>query len=181
MCRDQHLAISLAASVLFLLVPAEAQGPSVVGSSGWWPTTGTGAGRRLSYSHKQIPFQKLTQINHAGLSFNSDGTLSVPDGFLERELISEAHAAGVKVLLLVGGPFMSLEAHNGRDLAGWFADVHRGNGYDGVDVDWEYPSSPSDTDTFYALMTGLRRTFSPYTRFRPMCRPGADTDTMWRE
>jgi Glycosyl hydrolases family 18 len=37
------------------------------------------------------------------------------------------------------------------------------NGYDGVDIDWEYPASALDESTFHSLMLKLRTTFSsPY-------------------
>ena len=48
---------------------------------------------------------KLTHINHAGVSFDANAKLVVPKGFLEPELIERAHAAGVKVMLLLGGDF----------------------------------------------------------------------------
>ena len=64
----------------------------LVGDYGYWSRTQT-----PPYSAAQIPFNKLTHINHAGVSFSADGTLSVPQGFLEPELITLAHANGVKV------------------------------------------------------------------------------------
>jgi GH18 family chitinase len=35
------------------------------------------------YSSAQIPFRKMTHLNHAGVSFNSDGSLSGPRVGLE--------------------------------------------------------------------------------------------------
>jgi len=77
----------------------------VVGDYGYWSKFQTPA-----YGAAQIPYSKLTHINHAGVSFDADGNLSVPDGFLEPVLNHRAHAAGVKVLLLLGGDFSGLEA-----------------------------------------------------------------------
>ena len=58
----------------------------VVGDYGYWSRTQT-----PPYSAAQIPFEKLTHINHAGgVSFNADGSLSVPDGFLEPRLLTSA-------------------------------------------------------------------------------------------
>src|SRR5579871_6605987 len=76
----------------------------LVADYGYWSRTQT-----PPYSAAQIPFSKLTHINHAGVGFNADGSLSVPSGFLEPALISRAHAAGVKVMLLLGGDFTGLE------------------------------------------------------------------------
>ena len=142
-----------------IMLPAQAQQPflkRLVGDYGYWSRTQT-----PPYSAAQIPFGKLTHINHAGAGFNADGSLSVPDGFLEPALIRKAHAAGVKVLLLLGGDFTGLETTTGG-LETLLANLQTfiiTNGYDGLDIDWEYPSSTTDTQTFYALMTGLRRIF----------------------
>jgi chitinase len=147
---------------VFALTPSvRGQNPTplpkrLVGDYGYWSRTQT-----PPYSSAQIPFQMLTHINHAGVNFVADGSLTVPSGFDEPELILKAHAAGVKVLLLLGGDFTALDG-NPTVLATllkntWAFVVERG--YDGVDIDWEYPASTQDTDTFAALMTGLRETF----------------------
>ena len=143
------------------MLPAHAQTipKRLVADYGYWSRT-----QVPPYSAAQIPFSKLTHINHAGVGFNADGSLTVPagpDGFLEPALIVKAHAAGVKVLLLLGGDFTGLETTSGglaTLLANLQTFIHT-NGYDGLDIDWEYPASPLDTQTFNALMTGLRNTF----------------------
>jgi len=61
------------------------------------------------YDVAQIPFDKLTHINHAGVPWDANGVLQVPDGFVEPDLISKAHATGVKVMLLTGGDFAAAE------------------------------------------------------------------------
>ncbi|MGC2259749.1 MAG: hypothetical protein WA594_15680, partial [Candidatus Sulfotelmatobacter sp.] len=77
----------------------------LVGDYGYWTRT-----QVPPYSAAQIPYHKLTHINHSGVSFNADGSLTVPTGFLEPKLISMAHASGVKVLLLIGGDFTGVES-----------------------------------------------------------------------
>ncbi|HTQ53855.1 MAG TPA: glycoside hydrolase family 18 protein [Bryobacteraceae bacterium] len=141
------------------LMPLQAQ-PAfpkrLVGDYGYWTRTQTPA-----YSAAQIPFHMLTHINHAGVGFNADGSLNVPSGFLEPALISRGHAAGVKVMLLLGGDFTGMETTSGglQNLLANLQTFITANGYDGLDIDWEYPSSTKDTQLFYALMNGLRRTF----------------------
>ena len=143
------------------MLPAHAQQPMpkrLVADYGYWSRTQT-----PPYSSAQIPFGKLTHINHAGVGFNADGSLSVPSSppFLEPALIIKAHAAGVKVLLLLGGDFTGLETTTGglQTLLANLQTFITTNGYDGLDIDWEYPGSAADTQMFYTLMTGLRHTF----------------------
>jgi chitinase len=140
------------------MLPAQAQqSPKrLVADYGYWSRTQT-----PPYSSAQIPFQMLTHINHAGVGFGAHGSLSVPSGFLEPDLISKAHAAGVKVLLLLGGDFPGLETNGDalQTLLTNLQDFITANGYDGLDIDWEYPQSPADQEMFYRVMTGLRRTF----------------------
>ncbi len=131
----------------------------VVGDYGYWSKYQTPA-----YGAKQIPYKKLTHINHYGVSFGSDGSLSVPDGFLEPELIRKAHKAGVKVLLGIGGDFGALDGNPNltATLVGNLWDFISQNGYDGIDIDWEYPTA-DETDTFYGLMQDLRNTLTSPT------------------
>ena len=115
------------------------------------------------YSHAQIPYHKLTHINHAGVSFNADGSLSVPQGFIEPELNNRAHAAGVKVMLLLGGDFPGIEASGAVqtlvDNVAAFEEQYR---YDGVDLDWEYPETTTDRRFLVDLMARLRKSNSSY-------------------
>jgi chitinase len=128
----------------------------LIGDYGFWSRTQT-----PPYSSAQIPFNKLTHINHAGVSFAADASLLVPDGFLEPELIQRAHAAGVKVLLLLGGDFPAISANPALipvlvgNLQTFLTHYH----YDGVDIDWEYPESSADRSAFIALFQQMRAVF----------------------
>ncbi|MGO9862667.1 MAG: glycoside hydrolase family 18 protein [Terriglobales bacterium] len=152
---------------LLLSSPAKAQSPAdatgaastlskrLVGDYGYWSKY-----QDPPYGAKQIPYGKLTHINHAGVGLNADGTLSVPDGFLEPTLLRKAHKAGVKVMLLLGGDFTGLETPGVLDLAvGNLWTLISENGYDGLDIDWEYPETGQDRKTFFALMAALRSAF----------------------
>ena len=113
------------------------------------------------YDVAQIPFHKLTHINHAGVPWLADGSLSVPTGFVEPDLISKAHAAGVKVLLLTGGDFAAAE-NDPHVLDAVVANLQAfvtANDYDGLDVDWEFPSNATDMNFFITLMTRFRAVF----------------------
>jgi chitinase len=130
----------------------------LVGDYGYWSRT-----QNPSYSAAQIPFEMLTHINHDGVSFNADGSLSVPNGFLEPELLTRAHAKGVKVLLLIGGNFPGVEASGALlTLIENLTDFAAKHDYDGFDIDWEYPETTQDRDFFVELMAGLRETSPNY-------------------
>jgi chitinase len=103
----------------------------------------------------------LTHINHFGVSFGSDGTLYIPDGFVEPTLMRKAHKAGVKVLLGLGGDFSALDGNPNLTaiLVGNLRTFIDEKGYDGVDIDWEYPTT-EESNTFYGLMLALRTAFA---------------------
>lgn len=119
------------------------------------------------YTAAQIPYSKMTHISHAFLLLNGDGDgrLFVDPGLLEPELIANAHAAGVKVMISIGGadPVQATAFHRmAADEAArrrFARNVHRfmaDNGYDGVDIDWEVPNAPDDTLPCILLMQALR-------------------------
>jgi len=125
----------------------------VVGDYGYWSKY-----EDPPYGAAQIPYHKLTHINHAGVSFDAYGSLSVPQGFIEPELNNSAHAAGVKVLLLLGGNFNGLELTGAvQTLVDNIAAMEKQYAYDGVDIDWEYPETSRDRSFLVELMNKLRQ------------------------
>jgi chitinase len=115
------------------------------------------------YDASTIPYNQLTHIVHSNISpaSQADGSLSIPEGFVEPELILRAHAAGVKVELCVSGDpglFVyidadpSLRATFAKNIA-IFAISH---GYDGVDFDYEVPNTKKQAAEFTALIRDLR-------------------------
>ncbi|MBZ5667707.1 MAG: glycoside hydrolase family 18 protein [Acidobacteriia bacterium] len=118
------------------------------------------------YSADQIPYSQLTHISHAFLLLDkkADGTLDEPQGFIEPNLISMAHAAGVKVLVSIGGgdgiqgPRFNKMARVEAYRQAFAQNVHAfltSNGYDGVDIDWEIPNARDMSDCT-TLMQELR-------------------------
>jgi chitinase len=134
----------------------------VVGDYGYWSKYQTPA-----YGAGQIPYHMLTHINHDGVSFDASGTLYVPSGaqneFLEPELNNRAHNAGVKVLLLLGGDFVGLEASGEvQTLVDNIAAFEKQYHYDGVDIDWEYPETTGDRNFLVELMEKFRKSEPSY-------------------
>jgi chitinase len=118
------------------------------------------------YAASQIPYAKLTHIAHAFvlLRAKADGQLSIPSGTIEPALIKMAHAAGVKVLISIGGgdgiqgPRFNKMAASETSRQAFVKNVHDflvKFGYDGVDIDWEVPNAP-DRVNCTTLMQELR-------------------------
>ena len=118
------------------------------------------------YSAAQVPYNELTHIAHAFLLLDAkaDGTLDMPQGFIEPDLISNAHAAGVKVLVSIGGggggqgarfnKMAKVEANRQAFAKNVHAFLTQ-YGYDGVDIDWEIPNAKDMSDCT-TLMQELR-------------------------
>jgi chitinase len=110
-----------------------------------------------------IPFGKLTHIAHAFMGVNSDGSLNYTNFSYDPNLINLAHAAGVKVVISAGGAnsasTYSPMAANAAARANFIANIAAfvsANGYDGVDIDYEFPASASDGTNLILLFQGLR-------------------------
>jgi chitinase len=114
-----------------------------------------------TYSAAQIPYSKITDIIHAGVSFDAGGNLQVPDQFVEPELIPHAHAAGTRVVLLIGGDVTGLEANPTAipSLVENLKEFVTTNDYDGLDLDWEYPATTEDTAFLLTLEKAFRKDF----------------------
>ncbi len=68
MARYNVLSASVVAFIFTGLVYGQGlQGKRLVGDYGYWSRT-----QNPPYSSAQIPFNKLTHINHAGVNFNAD-------------------------------------------------------------------------------------------------------------
>ncbi|GAA3938403.1 T9SS type A sorting domain-containing protein [Chitinophaga oryziterrae] len=112
-----------------------------------------------------VQYSKLTHINYAFLLPNTDGSLQAIDNSSKlSNLVSAAHANGVKVMISVGG------WNDGNDngfetLAG--NTTYRTNfvnnissfvsqyNLDGADIDWEYPDAGTSANNYVSLMTQL--------------------------
>ena len=115
-----------------------------------------------------VPDQKFKMcnvINYAFFGVNSSGTLTVNNAALVPQVIAKAKAAGAKVMVSINDG-----AGDGKTNFRAMASTATGRntfvkdlmakvkqyGFDGADIDWEYPSTADGSDvTFAALMKEL--------------------------
>lgn len=148
---------------LFFLLPvlglggvasAADKAPLVVGYYPYWATQPT---------PRQIPFQHYTHLIHAFVMVDEQGRPAVRSYVPDKSLTAAAHAAGVKVLLGLGG------GSNGKSFTAMVRDEAKSsrfiqeivklaseNGYDGLDIDWEFPAA-GDEDALVRFVTDLHR------------------------
>ncbi len=115
------------------------------------------------YPPESIPLDYVQQVGHVFILPGADGALVVPGGFVMPQLIERVHAANKKILVGVGGEgshdeFASMVA-DPTDRATFvqnLTDFVVGQGYDGVEIDWEFPHTDTDRENLNALMTELR-------------------------
>jgi len=116
-----------------------------------------------TYSAENINYGNLTHINHAFIWPRKDGSLEIPPNFLYPQLIKTAHQHDVKVVVSLGGwghgyGFRPMTSHPNRRkrFIREITDFCVKYDYDGVDLDWEYPTA-RDRKNFSALVRELRR------------------------
>ena len=112
---------------------------------------------------EKIDLNNLTHIVHAFAWPNSDGTLSTYSGMIDPNLNFLVHNSDKKILISLGG---SGNSSSFSDVTGdvslrstFIANIVtfvQQNNYDGVDVDWEFPSTLSDRENLTLLMSELR-------------------------
>src|ERR1700744_2857403 len=146
------------AGLLLCLSPA-------VGHADLWRTADyTGWGPN-NIAASNIDFAALTHIIHFSVVPKADGTLDCDLNVMatnySRDIVTRAHAAGVKVLISVGGGSSetlfqgaTTSAHLPvfiNNLTNFMAR----RGYDGIDIDWE-PFPVADARQYTNLVLGLR-------------------------
>ena len=125
----------------------------------------------------QIQYSKLTHINYAfALPTTSGSIKAIDDPARFRSLVSLAHASNVKVLISIGGwsdggiplngTFETLAASTSTRTTFINAAMSLVSTYnlDGVDIDWEYPTSGQNSSNYDLLMSGL------YDQLKPMSK-----------
>ncbi|MFL5729235.1 MAG: carbohydrate-binding protein, partial [Cytophagaceae bacterium] len=113
-----------------------------------------------------VQYTKLTHINYAFLIPTATGGYQAPDDPTRlQNLVSQAHANGVKVIISVGGggggdAFRTIVPNASYRTAFVNNMLNFVNQYnlDGVDIDWEFPSTGTEANNFLLLMQQLYTT-----------------------
>jgi chitinase len=111
-----------------------------------------------------INFKLYTHLCHAFVTADENGVVRSNRNVPSRELTGEAHRAGVKVLLSLGGwgwdkqfaAMVSKPEAEDRYVKAVLAMVDTFD-YDGIDVDWEYPDTAEEIAGFERLAKRLRK------------------------
>ena len=121
-----------------------------------------------------IDFTALSHVIHFSLVPNSDGTINSSDNSItsanSSDIISHAHAAGVKVLICVGGAstesfFQEAVTNNLAGFINNLTNFMASRGYDGIDIDWE-PLPSSDAQWYTNLVNGLRSALNAFPQHK---------------
>jgi chitinase len=149
---------------IFLLIVVS-QMVSTIAHASLWSTGYYPGWEQPSMPASQIDFTALTHIIHFSLVPDSSGALNSSDNNISTansaDLISHAHAAGVKVMICVGGASTETAfqgAASAANLSSFINNITNfiaARGYDGVDIDWE-PLPATDFQLYTNLINGLR-------------------------
>lgn len=144
------LSIALAAARPTLAAPAP---PLVIG---YYPTY------RSELTPDKIRFDRFTHLVHTFVTADAEGKMKTGGNLPSPALTAAAHAKGVKVLLGMGGGSggknFGAMVRNPAARAQFITDIVKlmnDNSYDGVVVDWEYPTA-DDKDLLTEFVAQLR-------------------------
>ena len=148
------IAAATLAAMSFAWIPAEAEEP---------PKDRVFVGY-LFGSPKKPNYRLYTHICHAFLTAGGDGKLNPNRNVPNREVTRDAHAAGVKVLISLGG--WGWDKQFGEIVSDPQAEARYVDAvvklvddydYDGIDLDWEYPDTDAEIPGFERLVRTFRK------------------------
>jgi chitinase len=135
--------------------------------TGYYPGYETG-----TMAPSNIDFTTITHVIHFSLIPGTDGSIDSNANSLTAsacaKLVGLAHNAGKKALVCVGGASTETAFQGATTAAnlGTFVtnivNFMSGNGYDGVDLDWE-PFNSADTPQYTNLVNGLRAALNGFS------------------
>ncbi|WP_152054462.1 glycoside hydrolase family 18 protein [Tautonia marina] len=110
-----------------------------------------------------IDFSLYTHLCHAFVTADADGRIRPSRGVPDADLARQAHEAGVKMFISLGGwgwdeqfaAIMTDPEAEDRYIVSVLALVDESD-YDGIDLDWEYPDTEQEVEGFERLVRRLR-------------------------
>ncbi|WP_406695887.1 glycoside hydrolase family 18 protein [Singulisphaera sp. Ch08] len=113
---------------------------------------------------RNINFGLYTHLCHAFVTADAEGNLNRSRSVPNRDLINDAHKAGVKVLVSLGGwgwddQFAAIVSKPEAEerYAKAVMDLVEKSNYDGIDFDWEYPDNKQEVVGFERLSRRFRK------------------------
>src|SRR5271163_2900301 len=121
----------------------------------------------VGYVYRQpqkINFPLYTHLCHAFVVADEDGKIRPSKACPSRQLVADAHKAGVKILISLGGwgwdkqftAIVSKAEAEDRYVKAVLAIVDQYD-YDGIDLDWEYPDTKEKVAGFDRLSRRFRK------------------------
>jgi chitinase len=138
----------------------------------------------------KIEFENIDYLIHAFAWPESDGSIEMYDGMLNPQLNQAVHNANKKILISFGGygqsdgfgP-MSADSSTRAAFINNVVNFLVNNNYDGIDLDWENPSTQQQKTNFTTLIKELREKFNEMNTplLITMAVPAGDWNGKWIE
>ncbi|MEI7640385.1 MAG: glycoside hydrolase family 18 protein [bacterium] len=117
---------------------------------------------------EQLDFSSLTHVALAFLRVNEDGSCYETPAFtaVRDELVKAAHAKNVRVLVSFGGGSraaleefqkMTVSSVQIKSFAKWSAAYAKKYGFDGLDMDWEFPNNEKESKAYTEIMVETKK------------------------
>jgi chitinase len=132
------------------------------------------------FGPEKLPWAYLTHVCYAFLELEPSGTPKpFPDEKKLREFIRLARKNNVKTLLSVGGESSGQAFHASKPgFTEKLLAVAQNYGFDGLDIDWEFPESDAQKAKYSALLLALRKKLPP-GKLLTAAIPASDWSGRW--
>ncbi|KAF2156549.1 glycoside hydrolase family 18 protein [Myriangium duriaei CBS 260.36] len=140
-----------------------------------------------NFQPQQVPASDLTHVLYAFADVNSDGAVKLSDTYADTDkhfstdswndngtnvygcikqmyLLKKANRH-LKVLLSIGGPLATTAGQ--QTFATSAIQLLKDLGFDGLDIDWEYPANTAQAQNFVSLLSLIRSGLDSYASTLP--------------
>ena len=121
---------------------------------------------QASFPVNQIDFSVVTHVIHSFAWPNEDGSIDYYSQMLDQNIAEVVHQNNRKLLLAFGGwgntagfPEMVASAGSRQAFIDNLLEIFDTYGYDGIDLDWEYPSNANEKTNLTLLVQEMRAEF----------------------